>query len=189
MLLEGVAVFAACSSVLLAAVPEGWFLAGSRPSEYDCSIDPGATYNDKPATYLKSKPDIKTTGFGTMMQGFDAAQYAGKRVRFSAFVKAEEVKSHGVPAWAGLWMRVDGDIPGPNKTLAFDNMHDGGHDRSIKGTKEWKSYSVVLDVPENASKISFGILLSGSGAVWMSGVQVEAVGPEVKVTGRTRPPM
>jgi hypothetical protein len=46
------------------------------------------------------KPAID--GFGTLMQDFRAKQYVGKRVRFSAFVKSENVEG-----WAGLWMRVD----------------------------------------------------------------------------------
>jgi hypothetical protein len=183
------AVAAAFSCVASAAVPEGWFLAGNRPGEYDCSIDASVSYNEKPATYLRSKPEIKTTGFGTLMQQFDATGYLGKRVRFSAFVKAENVKRHGNAAWAGLWMRVDGNISRPNRTLAFDNMHDTGSDRSIKGTKDWKSYSVVLDIPEVASKISLGLTLTGAGEVWLSGVIIERVGPEVKVTARPRPIM
>jgi hypothetical protein len=189
--LKAVALLAAFSSVASAAIPEGWFLAGNRPREYDCSIDPEVSYNEKPATYLKSKDDIKTTGFGTIMQSFDAAAYMGKRVRFSAFVRAEGVKKNGNPAWAALWMRIDGQAVGSGghrETLGFDNMHDTGTDRSIHGSMPWKPISIVLDVPEGATSISFGMMLAGAGEVWMSGVKFEPVGPEVKVTATPRRP-
>ncbi len=58
--------------------------------------------------------------------------------------------------WGGLWMRVDGR---DRKITAFDNMQN----RSIKGTTDWSTYSVVLDVSEEAVDVSFGTLMSGKG--------------------------
>ena len=134
------------------------------------------TFNGHPSAYLKAKvPGVE--GFGTLMQDFRADHYAGKRVRFSAFVKTE-----GAQDWAGLWMRIDKG----SQLLAFDNMQD----RSIKGTTEWKKYDVVLDVPQNASGIFFGVLLNGTGTVWLSNAKFEIVGPDVPTTngaGRLKP--
>ena len=65
-----------------------------------------------------------------------------------------------------------------SKQLAFDNMQD----RSIKGTTDWKQYDVVLDVPQNATGIFFGVLLSGTGTVWLSEAKFEIVGPNVLTT-------
>jgi hypothetical protein len=72
-------------------------------------------------------------------------------------------------------MRVDKQ----QKVVAFDNMQT----RAIKGTQSWSDYDVVLDVPVDATGISFGVLLSGAGQVWMNHVTVETVGPETEVTG------
>ena len=153
-----------------AADMEGWFLAGSSPSNYEIQRDTVATYNGKPSGRLGSTSQPK--GFGTMMQCMDAADYLGKRVRFSGFVKAKDVKS-----WAGLWMRVDG--PGnPPKVLAFDNMQK----RAIKGTSDFTEYSVVLDVSKDANGICFGILVDDEGTVWLSGVKLEPVPLTVPVT-------
>jgi AraC family transcriptional regulator len=96
-----------------------------------------------------------------LMQNFKSHRYRGKRVRFSAVVKSENISS-----WAGLWMRVDGD---KGEILRFDNMEK----RSIKGTTDWGRHHVVLDVPEESTGIFFGILLDGTGQVWLSGVQFE----------------
>ena len=86
------------------------------------------------------------------MQEFNAGRYAGKRVRLRASVKAEEV-AH----WAGLWMRVDKG----SAMVSFDNTMD----RPIKGTTTWQNYEVILDVPQDATGIAFGILLNKSGSV------------------------
>jgi hypothetical protein len=97
--------------------------------------------------------------------------FAGKRLRFTADVRAERVDE-----WAGLWMRVDG---GNSRVLSFDNMQN----RPIKGTSSWTSYSVVLDVPSDSASISFGILLAGTGTVWIDNARFEAVEASVPPTG------
>jgi hypothetical protein len=72
-------------------------------------------------------------------------------------------------------MRVDKGT----KSVAFDNMQD----RPIKGTANWRKYDVVLDVPQDATGIFFGVLLSGSGTVWLSDAKFEIVGASVPATG------
>lgn len=166
---KGTAVFVACCFVVAAAVPQGWFLAGSNRQGYESDVDAQAIYNGQPSAFLKArKPDVE--GFGTLMQSFRADKYFGMRVRFSAFVKSE-----GVEGWAGLWMRVDKGT----KSVAFDNMQN----RPIKGTSAWQRYEVVLDVPRDSSGIFFGILLSGPGTVWLNSVKFQAVGESVSTTG------
>jgi hypothetical protein len=166
---RGIALLAVCSLALQAQVPQGWFIAGSKPADYEVGIDASAVYKGHASAVLKAKKPA-VDGFGTLMQDFRADHYQGKRVRFSAFVKTE-----GVQGWAGLWMRVD---KGPQQQ-AFDNMQD----RSIKGTTNWQRYDVVLDVPQDATGIFFGVLLGGSGTVWLNDAKFEAVGPDVPTTG------
>jgi hypothetical protein len=103
---------------------------------------------------------------------FSAGDYLGKRIRLTASVKAKDVND-----WAGLWMRVDKGT----SSVGFDNMQD----RPIKGTTGWQQCQVVLDVPENASGIAFGILLNKSGSVWLSGLKFEVVGTDVATTGNS----
>ncbi len=163
------AILIACAMTLQAAVPQGWRLAGDKPASYEVGTDSQAVYNHLPSAYLKSTEPV-TGGFGTLMQNFNAAKYAGKRLRLSAFVKSENVQN-----WAGLWMRVDKG----SQSVAFDNMQD----RSIKGTRGWQQYEVVLDAPRDATGIFFGVLLSGSGSVWLNNVKFEVVGADVPTTG------
>jgi hypothetical protein len=60
-------------------------------------------------------------------------------------------------------------------------------DRPIKGTSGWKSYVVVLDVPADATSISFGILLDGPGEVWLNSVKLEVVGADTPTTAMRGP--
>lgn len=149
---------------------ENWYKAGSRPEAYAIGVDDRITYNGKRSGYIQSIVE-QIDGFGTLMQTFSAVVYRGKRLRYTAAVKSEAVSG-----WAGLWMRVDG-VAG-EKSYVLDNMHD----RPVKGTTDWQTYEVVLDVPPSATTIAFGILVSGSGQVWLSDIRMEAVDDAVLVT-------
>jgi len=171
------ALFAAVLGLYAAQAPKGWFLAGSKPALYETAVDSAITHAGMPSAYMRSKEPHVAEGFGTLMQQFSAKDYVGKRVRFAAFVKSENLER-----WVGLWMRVDGT---PQKTLAFDNMQS----RPITGTSGWKEYEVVLDVPAGATGIFFGILMDGGGTVWMSDAMFTEVGDNVPTTGTlTNPP-
>ena len=162
-----------CAVVLAALIPvmaaaqSGWHKAGSHPADYDMGNDTIAFTGSSSGMIRANKP--MPGGFGTYMQTIDAVEYRGKRLRLAAYVKSEAVES-----WAGLWMRVDGSV----KATAFDNMQN----RPIKGTQNWTPHSIVLDVAPNATAVAFGILLSGSGTVWIDDVTFEIVGQDVPVT-------
>lgn len=156
-------------AVAVAAIPNGWFLAGSDPGSYRIERDTSVVRDGKASGLLASTGPSK--GFGTMMQSFQPAEYLGKRVKLSAWVKAQDVQR-----WAGVWMRVDAkDKP----SIAFDNMQG----RPIQGTRDWKRYDIVLEVGDNASSLSFGILVEGEGKVWLNSLKFEIVDASVPVTG------
>jgi hypothetical protein len=155
-------------SISAVAQSEGWFKAGSSPKDYDVGIDHGVALTGSASGYIRStKPNAQ--GFGTYMQMFNATEYRGKRVRFSAYVQTQNVES-----WVGLWMRVDVE----RATAAFDNMQE----RPIKGTQGWTQHAVVLDVDSKATDIAFGVLLAGKGAAWIDDVSFEVVGNDEPVT-------
>ncbi|MGG0823683.1 helix-turn-helix domain-containing protein [Paenibacillus turicensis] len=150
----------------------GWFTTGTSPNKYDVHLDHETYHEGSKSLCLASNQeiDVTTNEFGTLMQQFQAKQYIGKRMRFSGFVQTENVNG-----WCGLWMRVDDQ---KQNMLAFDNMEY----RSIKGTVSWNYYACVLDIPDEAATISIGILLSGSGKVWLDNCQFEEVGKDIEVT-------
>ena len=103
--------------------------------------------------------------FGTATGSFPLEDARGKRVRFSGYIKTENVTGY-----AGFWWRVDGESgAGP---LAFANLGTG----APKGTSEWKQYELEIPVAQNATAIYFGALISGGGTAWFDHLKVELDG-------------
>jgi hypothetical protein len=151
-----------------------WFKAGSNRDKYSMGVDSSFKHDNKEVMAIKSM-EQGITGFGTFMSNLTPEKYIGKRIRMSGFVKSKEVTTI-----AGLWLRVDQN--GSDQALAFDNMYD----RPITGTTGWKKYEIVLVVPNNASNIAFGALLSGTGQVWFDKLDFEIVDGSVKTTGQNQ---
>jgi bla regulator protein BlaR1 len=155
--------------------PKGWWKNGTdNASTYIAGVDRTQTHEGLPSAYVKSIPP-SIEGFGGMMQMCSAENFVGKRLRLSAWMKTEKANDGG----AHLWFRVDGKEK--NELLQFDNM-DG---RSVKGTNDWKPYTVVLDVPANAAALAYGFFVTGTGQVWVSDVKIEEVGLDVPSTNMT----
>ena len=158
-------------SFTINSVPSGWFKAGSQPNDYNMGIDNTVFKSGNSSASIQSNKK-KIKGFGTLMQTCLAEEYLGKKIKLSGFVKSEDVND-----WAGLWLRVDSKKGG--LSLSFDNMQD----RAIKGTTDWKKYEIVLDVPEIASTLNFGALLSGTGKIWFDDLNIEIISDITESTG------
>ncbi len=102
--------------------------------------------------------------FGVATATFPVKDAAGKKIRFSGYIKTQNVTS----GWAGLWWRVDGS----SGVLAFDNMHD----RGVAGTTDWKHCEINLPVAEDAKNINFGAILTGGGTAWFDELKIELDG-------------
>jgi hypothetical protein len=152
-----------------------WFAAGSDPGKYKMGIDSSIQHDQQNAMTIKSI-EQQIEGFGTFMDKSKPGKYIGKRIRMTGYMKSKDVTN-----WAAFWLRVD--LAGSRQSLSFDNMHDGINDRSITGTTDWKKYEIVLDVPNNASNIAFGALLSGTGQIWFDNINFEIVDSSVQTTG------
>jgi len=92
--------------------------------------------------------------------------FTGQTVELRGFLRTEDVSG-----FAGLWMREDGERHG----LAFDNMQDQG----LRGTTEWKEYSIKLAINSDATQLFFGVLLSGTGKMWADDLQLLVDGKPV----------
>ena len=156
-------------------VPEGWVVAGTAPQDYQVSVLPEKREGNN-VVLLESVANPDPSKFGTLSQYCSADQYLGKRVRMTGYLKSENVKN-----WAGMWFRVD-DSKQKDLSLSFDNMSD----RPIKNTTDWKKYEIVLDVPQEAGAMVFGVLLEGSGKVWISDISFEVVDQSVPTTNMVK---
>jgi len=156
--------------VELEPLPAAWQITGSRAREYEMGLLPGISYQGNRVAELRLRSAVsEPSGFGAVMQSITATRYLNRRVRFCAVARTCEVSD-----WAGLWLRIDG----PNGTLIIDNMED----RPLRGTTDWAEASIVLDVPEQATKLHFGALLSGAGAMNLTRPRFDEVEETVPVT-------
>jgi erythromycin esterase len=151
-----------------AQLSTGWTAPRKSEGGPEVRLDREIKHGGQSSAYLK------VTGqppFANIIQVVSADEYRGKRVRLSAFAKAEKVEG-----WAGLWMRVDSKEMG---NIAFDNMAG----RPIKGTSDWAEHQIVLDLPEESAAISFGALVTaGTGQLWVDDFKFEIVGNDVQST-------
>ena len=72
--------------------------------------------------------------------------------------------------------------------LGFDGMEH----RLVRGTTDWKRYEVILDVPEDSTGISFGLMLIGGGSpahcgAWIDDVELGLATAQDAVT-QAQPP-
>ena len=147
-----------------------WYKAGSQPTSYEAGMDLTTIYDGQPTACLRSKEDVAGDDyFGTLTHQFLADRYRGKRIRFSAFAKSENIQN-----WAGLWLRIDRSYG----ASIIDNMMN----RPITGTSGWRQYVLVLDVPSDATQIVYGVLLFGSGSIWISSSKFDVVSSDVPTT-------
>lgn len=176
----------------LAETARGWIKAGINVSDYVFNTGedprrPMSRYNRDQAgmrqdylqfppveglgaVSIRAKPGARPGGMGTLARSTPARIYRGKRVRLSANLRTEKAGR------AQLWMRIDG--PG-GRVLAIDDMQS----RPLRGTTRWRRYSIVLAVPAEATDISWGFLLAGSGAVWANDFSLNPVSNSTPVTG------
>jgi len=101
--------------------------------------------------------------FGTASGMFPVEAALGKRVRFSGYIKTENVTGY-----AGFWWRADVN----NQSAAFANLGAA----APKGTTDWQRYDLEIAIPANAGAIYFGPLLAGDGTAWFDDLQVEIDG-------------
>jgi erythromycin esterase-like protein len=111
-----------------------------------------------------SNANAAQASFGVATGTFPVSRAAGKKVRYSGYIKTEGVTR----GFAGLWWRVDG----PSGVLAFDNMQS----RGVTGTTDWARYTIELPVDASAKNINFGALLPGNGTAWFDGLTIELDG-------------
>jgi hypothetical protein len=155
-----------------------WWKTGAAPNDYEFGLA-NESFQGQPVAYLRSIVQ-PARSFGAFCQTIAAEEYRGKRIRFSAALKANVTDG-----WGGLWLRIDG--PRLDETLAIDTMED----RPLVGTTGWQEHALVLDVAAvaaAAATISFGAGLSGKGELLVSQLAFEEVDSEVPVTaGPHRP--
>ena len=160
---------AASPVVAETGAPRGWNIAGSKPSNYEIGTAAVAGASGPQAAYIRARPGASQAEFVTLLQSVVADDYAGRRVRLTARLKAEDVEG------LQLWMRVD-----DSRDQVSLYYMDG---KAISGSRDWRDYQVVVDVPLDGRYLAYGfILMGGKGTAWADSFSLARVSRDVPVS-------
>lgn len=167
-------------------------MAMSQPDDrFSNSIDPDIkrTPDSPPAGHIKclinstvggSAEYLKTSNTSSKTRPLQACRYMtqefvqgspflGQRVRLSGWIKTRDIQN-----WAGLSVMVlnpEGHI-----------FSDGDMaSRPIQGTTDWQEVDWVTDVPTEPCTMYFGVVLYGTGELWMDDFQLQTVASNTPV--------
>ncbi|MEL0644264.1 S41 family peptidase [Olleya sp. Ti.3.14] len=134
----------------------GWSSFGNK--EYNIVYDTAISQNGVTSASIEGNGN--TDEFRVLTYTIPA-DFGGKKIKLTGYLKTENI----VNGWAGLWMRIDPDI-------SIDNMES----RKVQGTTDWKKYEVELETNNNATSISFGGLIVGTGKIWVDNFNITVDG-------------
>jgi C-terminal processing protease CtpA/Prc len=137
----------------IGGMPGGW--GGGPPGTI--FTDDKVIHGGRSAVRFERHPG-SPSNFSTVTKSLPV-DFSGATVELRGFLRTEDVSD-----FVGLWMREDGDSP----SLAFDNMQA----QQLKGTTDWKEYSISLPVHPDARQLFFGVLLVGNGKAWADDLQL-----------------
>ncbi|MBU2893185.1 hypothetical protein KO495_07570 [Colwellia sp. D2M02] len=171
---------------------ESLYKGGSNPHAYTSGIDKSVTFNDNASRYIKSKKDsLDESDYVALLSSASVNNFKGKRLKLTVNIKTSSTDGEvgaflGIykkdrlqkPKSTGYFNKNRKDRRFSKNTLAFDNMHG----REVTGSTEWQEYAIVLDVPQNADNMIFGVLLVGSGQVWFNDLAFYIVDKNTPVT-------
>jgi len=155
-------------------LPDGWYKIGDAGMKsYSVEVISSGSL-DGPALRVRKLEDDSGT-FGGVGQMISAAEYAGKTVKLSGYLKTLNIQG----GYGGLWFRVDKG----KDVLVLDNMND----RGVTGTTDWKRYETIVRVDESATRMLFGALMSGTGEMYADSFSLEIVPDETPTTAESLP--
>jgi hypothetical protein len=154
-------------------VPKDWLLRGSAPQNYDLRSERVEVFaNQTSVVMVAHDTDVARTQFASLMQTAVAAPWLGKRIEFSANVKAVRFQD-----WE-VWVRA---IDAGNVVIAYDESH-------VAASKiEWRKGAAVIDVPWSAAAIAYGVNFHGSGKMYVDDTHLNVLDTSMAVTRHNLP--
>lgn len=147
-------------------IPIGWFNSFGHVSgvstDYRIRLCPRSEDRAAGMCAVLEKATPQLGQFGSLMQRCRGRFLAGRTIRLVG-----ELRTEGVSDWAGMWLRADAEEQ-PN--LFFDNMSR----RPVVGTTNWTSYFIDAPLPANVDWLNYGVVLSGTGALFVDNIQILA---------------
>jgi hypothetical protein len=164
------------------APPNGWSSGstGNTSKAYLMGIDSQMQFQGQRSLSVQSQEGlVNATSHGALIQY--AYGYEGRRVRFSGWMRSENVKD-----WAGAFLRIEprGDerfFGSRRPDMKEEDLPFGAG--GATSLSQWTEVSIVADVPNApGTMLSMGAMVVGHGKVWLSTMKFEEVGLDVPLT-------
>jgi hypothetical protein len=146
----------------------GWNIHAHSSEAYSQRIAEGGAHGGRSFLEVKSTQQ-GSPEFFSASQGIVAGPYKGKRVRFRAFLKTEDVAEEASVAMV--------------TSTGQSSYYATTRGRGAKGSTDWQPQEIVLDVPTDAEELSVSVILRGRGTLGVDDASLEVVDPaKVPVT-------
>jgi hypothetical protein len=132
-----------------------WRMMASRTTHED-GVERSSREGQASAFLRSTKASSQVVA--TLRQTIRADDYRGKLLRFSGDVKVEQVEQQ-----AGLYLRTN---------LQAERLKE---ENVLQGTHDWMRYEATTHVPEDALFIRFGVVLTGTGQIWLANARLEVI--------------
>ena len=128
-----------------------WFLAGLNTTSFEAG-------GNESHGYIENWVNEKT--WATYRKNINPEKYLNKTIRISC-----SIKSNKVIKGSGFFVRADS----VNKTVFMSYLNK----KFIKGTTDYTFYEDTVTFSEKITNISYGVLLTGQGAVNFKNLKLE----------------
>jgi hypothetical protein len=136
-----------------ATVPDGWFINPPDTVHLDNQVVHSGRWSAR-----FDRDSASSRSFSVITKSIPV-DFAGGELELHGFLRTKDVTG-----FAGLWMREDGD----GQMLKLENMSS----QHVNGTRDWAEYSINLPINPNARSLVFGVLLSGTGTLWVDDLRL-----------------
>jgi len=145
--------------------PEGWYsYQHAGPESYRISLDGEVAHSGRQSARIDNiGPEI----YGTLAQIVRGPQFAGKAVRFTAWLKTRGVTGNGWSKGTGLALTAYAG----GQTVGGTNFRK----TAFGGTTDWTRHEVTTVAPAGTERIDVEVSLTGPGTVWIDDVTLEVL--------------
>jgi hypothetical protein len=154
-------------------VPANWSFATTHPKIYRTGYAQVANSQNPRSVVIRSLKPLQY-GAAALGQKCDATPFRGQRVRLTGWIQTDGFPDNSA---AQILFFV--------KDPAGGELARGGV--GVEESKYWREYAAVVDVPEEASTLFYGMVLSGAGTAWFNDLQIRAVPNTVPLSNQRKP--
>ncbi|MEE1943575.1 S41 family peptidase [Pedobacter sp. KR3-3] len=142
--------------------PESWAIKEIPGSTVQ--IDDNIKFSGSSSLKISTNEGVEPSKFASFSQTIPLNLDKTSRATISVYLKTENLMGS-----AAIWCQVWDD---KNKSVGFVNL--GSQNEPVKGTNDWKKYSMTLILDRTAKRLVLGGYSMGAGSTWFDDIAFES---------------